>query len=140
MKFKKIITVLSSLMLMFALTACAADEKEETTAVATVETTAEVAAETTAEAPADTTAETTVEALPVFNAETLAEFNGKDGKAAYVAYEGKVYDVSNIAAWKTGIHQGRYEAGKDYTEVLNNDAPHKPTNLTDNAPIVGTYE
>ena len=80
------------------------------------------------------------EALPVFTAEELAKYNGKDGNSAYVAYEGKVYDVTNIEAWKSGIHQGRFEAGKDYTEVLNNEAPHSSDNLTKNAPIVGLYE
>ncbi len=119
MKLKKTFIMTGILMLLFVLTACATEE--------------------TANAE-DTTATLEDETLPVFTAETLAEFNGKDGKAAYVAYEGKVYDVSEIAAWKEGIHQGRFEAGKDYTEVLNNEAPHKPTNLTDNAPIVGLFE
>lgn len=119
MKIKRTFIIIGILMLLFALTACATDQTKE------VE---------------ETTATLADEALPIFTAETLAEFNGKDGKAAYVAYEGKVYDVSEIAAWKEGIHQGRFEAGKDYTEVLNNEAPHKPTNLTDNAPIVGLFE
>lgn len=77
--------------------------------------------------------------LPVFNAEELAKYDGVDGNPAYVAYEGYVYDVSDIKAWKDGIHQGKHKAGFDYTEVLNNQAPHSPKNLTDNAPIVGIY-
>lgn len=90
---------------------------------------------------AETTQMTTAESeLPIFNAEELAKYNGKDGNRAYVAYEGKVYDVTDIPAWKGGVHQNRLEAGKDYTEVLNNDAPHSATNLTDNAPVVGIYE
>ena len=107
------------------LTACSSNSPESTT----------VAEETTME---ETTAGD--EALPVFTAEELAKYNGKDGNAAYVAYEGKVYDVTNIEAWKSGIHQGRFEAGKDYTEVLNNEAPHSSDNLTKNAPIVGLFE
>lgn len=75
-----------------------------------------------------------------FNAEELSKYNGKDGNPAYVAYEGKVYDVSEIRAWKDGVHQGKLEAGKDYTDILNNKAPHPPTNLTNNAPIVGSYK
>lgn len=78
--------------------------------------------------------------LPVFNAEELAKYDGVDGNPAYVAYEGYVYDVSNIKAWKGGMHQGLHKAGFDYTEVLNNQAPHSPKNLTDNAPIVGVYK
>jgi len=106
------------------LTACSSNSPESTT----VE-------ETTME---ETTAGD--EALPVFTAEELAKYNGKDGNSAYVAYEGKVYDVTNIEAWKNGIHQGRFEAGKDYTDVLNNQAPHSSDNLTKNAPIVGLFE
>lgn len=79
------------------------------------------------------------EAVTEFTAETLAQYNGQNGNPAYVAYEGKVYDVTDIAAWQDGIHQGRFEAGKDYTDVLNNQAPHSASNLTDNAPIVGDY-
>jgi len=138
MKFKKSLILLSSLILIFVLTACESDENdqvaEETTTVTEENTTAEE------EMATEESSALEDEALTVFNAETLAEFNGKDGKAAYVAYEGKVYDVSNIAAWKNGIHQGKFEAGKDFTDILNNEAPHKPTNLTDNAPIVGVYE
>ncbi|GAU78184.1 cytochrome b5 domain-containing protein [Fusibacter sp. 3D3] len=78
--------------------------------------------------------------LPVFTLEELAKYNGKEGMSAYVGYEGNVYDVSEIKAWKNGTHQGKYEAGQDLTDVLNNLAPHAPTNLTDNAPIVGTLE
>ncbi|MBF4693051.1 hypothetical protein ISU02_07965 [Fusibacter sp. Q10-2] len=80
------------------------------------------------------------DALPVFTPEELSKYNGKDGMAAYVGYEGKVYDVSKIKAWKNGIHQGKYEAGQDLTDILNNVAPHSPKNLTDNAPVVGTLE
>lgn len=122
------------------LTACSSNEPESTTAAPVEETT--VAVETTAAEETTVAEETTAgdEALPVFTAETLAKYNGKDGNAAYVAYEGKVYDVTNIEAWKNGIHQGRFEAGKDYTDVLNNQAPHSSDNLTKNAPIVGLFE
>lgn len=78
--------------------------------------------------------------LPVFNAEGLLKYDGTNGNPAYVAYEGYVYDVSDIKAWNGGIHKGKHKAGFDYTEILNNEAPHPPTNLTDNAPIVGIYK
>lgn len=110
------------------LAACSADAP-------TAETQPSTAAEnlvTEAESPDPT--------LTVFTPEELSKYNGKEGNPAYVAYEGKVYDVTNISAWKNGIHQGRFEAGKDYTDILNNDAPHSSSNLTDKAPIVGTYD
>jgi len=81
-----------------------------------------------------------IEDLPTFTLEELAKYNGKDDMPAYVGYEGKVYDVSKIKAWQNGIHQGKYEAGQDLTEILNNVAPHSPSRLIDNAPLVGRLE
>lgn len=117
-------------------------ETTETTTVAqtvsgdaTVETTVE---DTSAgEVVMETTVDASGNVLNVYTAETLAKYNGKDGQPAYVAYEGKVYDVSNVKEWKTGTHQGKYEAGKDYTDVLNNVAPHPVSFLFDNGVLVG---
>ncbi len=89
-----------------------------------------------------TTDETTIAAenLPVFTLEELAKYDGQNGNPVYVGYEGKVYDVSKIEAWKTGTHQGKVKSGQDLTDVLNNEAPHSSKNLTDNAPVVGLLE
>lgn len=81
-----------------------------------------------------------IQDLPTFTIEELAKYNGKNEMPAYVGYEGKVYDVSKIKAWEDGIHQGKYEAGQDLTEILNNVAPHSPSRLIDNAPLVGILE
>jgi predicted heme/steroid binding protein len=53
----------------------------------------------------------------------LAENNGKNGKPAYIAYQGKVYDVSNSAFCMEGDHMGSHEAGKDLTSEIEL-APH----------------
>jgi predicted heme/steroid binding protein len=66
----------------------------------------------------------------------LAEYNGKNGKT-YVAYQGKVYDVSNSYSWKGGIHKG-HNAGKDLTEEINK-APHRPE-IIKGFPVVGTLK
>ena len=66
----------------------------------------------------------------------LAEYNGKNGKT-YVAYQGKVYDVSNSDLWKGGIHKG-HTAGKDLTEELNK-SPHGPE-IIKGFPVVGTLK
>ena len=58
----------------------------------------------------------------------LEENNGKDGKPAYFAYKGKVYDVSESSFWLDGDHLGMHEAGKDLTEELEM-APHREENL-----------
>jgi predicted heme/steroid binding protein len=58
----------------------------------------------------------------------LAENNGKNGKPAYLAYKGKVYDVSESSFWIDGDHLGMHEAGKDLTEELEM-APHREENF-----------
>lgn len=45
----------------------------------------------------------------------LATFDGKNGKPAYVAVNGIVYDVTNNRAWAAATHFG-LTAGKDYTQ------------------------
>jgi predicted heme/steroid binding protein len=40
----------------------------------------------------------------------LKEFDGKSGKPAYVAFKGKVYDVSQSHLWVNGDHTGRHFA------------------------------
>ena len=58
----------------------------------------------------------------------LEENNGKNGKPAYFAYKGKVYDVSESSFWLDGDHLGMHQAGKDLTEELE-IAPHKEENF-----------
>ncbi len=58
-----------------------------------------------------------------FTEKELAKFNGKNGKPAYIAYKGKVFDVSASFLWKDGKHQVLHEAGKDLTAALQ-QAPH----------------
>ncbi len=60
--------------------------------------------------------------LPTFTLEELSEYNGENGNKAYVAYKGYVYDVTEVPAWKEGMHNG-HEAGRDITEEIGN-APH----------------
>jgi predicted heme/steroid binding protein/uncharacterized membrane protein len=55
--------------------------------------------------------------------EELAQFNGKEGKPAYVAYRGKVYDVTASKRWRDGKHMMKHEAGNDLTASLS-AAPH----------------
>jgi len=53
----------------------------------------------------------------------LAENNGQEGKPAYVAANGKVYDVTESKMWKNGLHMNRHHAGEDLTGALG-AAPH----------------
>jgi predicted heme/steroid binding protein/uncharacterized membrane protein len=53
----------------------------------------------------------------------LAHFDGKEGRPAYIAYKGIVYDVSQGRLWKNGTHVMKHSAGNDLTNSLKN-APH----------------
>lgn len=73
--------------------------------------------------------------LKKFTIDELAKYDGKDGRPIYVAYKGKVYDLSGSDLWEDGDHQGLHEAGKDLTIEME-DAPHDPDEL-ERFPIVG---
>ena len=53
----------------------------------------------------------------------LREYDGRDGRKAYVAVSGKIYDVSDSPRWQNGDHEGAHQAGADMTEELKS-APH----------------
>ena len=95
------------------------------------------AASTAAVAPTATVAATDV--AKVFTAAELAKYDGKNGNPAYVAVDGTVYDVTNVAAWRDGTHAGgSITAGMDQTEALKR-SPHGVKNL-EGLPVVGTYQ
>ena len=70
----------------------------------------------------------------VFAKEELKEYDGSNG-VAFIAFEGKVYDVSNSFHWKKGIHHVTHHAGRDLTKAFS-QAPHS-TELLEEFPIVG---
>jgi predicted heme/steroid binding protein len=53
-----------------------------------------------------------------FTLEELSQYDGSNGKPAYVAVEGIVYDVSNEGSWAGGTNLG-LTAGKDYTSQFS---------------------
>jgi predicted heme/steroid binding protein len=67
--------------------------------------------------------------------EELLRGNGKDGAPAFVAYKGRIYDVSHSFLWKNGRHQAMHTAGKDLTSSLD-QAPHGE-DLLERVPVVG---
>ncbi|MBC7190561.1 cytochrome B5 [Candidatus Aerophobetes bacterium] len=58
-----------------------------------------------------------------FTEKELVFYDGKNGRPAYIAFKGKVYDVSASFLWKGGVHQVIHQAGKDLTWALS-QAPH----------------
>ena len=61
--------------------------------------------------------------LREFTGDELTKYNGEDGQPVYIAYDGKVYDVSESNLWKTGNHMRRHQSGADLTADLE-AAPH----------------
>ncbi len=57
--------------------------------------------------------------------EELLTFNGKEGNFLYIAFEGKIYDVSKSPLWSKGIHMNRHPSGKDLSGEIS-AAPHGP--------------
>ncbi len=71
----------------------------------------------------------------ILTLEQLAQFDGKDGRKAYVAVDGNIYDMSNSSFWRNGAHNGN-QAGADLTDVIKNQSPHGVANL-ERVPKVG---
>jgi len=70
-----------------------------------------------------------------FTKAELSKYNGMNGKPAYVAVNGKVYNVTGNKAWINGQHRS-YRAGKDLTADMKK-APHG-TSVLKGLPVVGT--
>lgn len=64
----------------------------------------------------------------IFTLEELSTFDGNNGRPAYVAVDGIVYDLTDSGAWKNGRHNG-FTAGKDLTEEIKEVSPHGVKNL-----------
>ena len=53
----------------------------------------------------------------------LEENNGNEGKPAYVAVDGIVYDLSESKLWRNGVHMNHHHSGQDLSESFD-AAPH----------------
>ena len=60
-----------------------------------------------------------------FEIAELEKYDGNDGRPVYVAYKGKVYDISDSKLWRNGLHMKRHHAGRDLTADIQG-APHEP--------------
>jgi len=70
--------------------------------------------------------------------EELAGYDGREGRRAYVAVNGKVYDFTGSKLWAGGSHLQQHQAGQDLTEVLLK-APHVRA-VVERFPVVGQIE
>lgn len=69
-----------------------------------------------------------------FTLQELANYTGVNGKPAYVAVDGIVYDVSSNPMWLGGTHYG-LNAGKDLTEQFK--TCHDKKSMLDSLTKVG---
>jgi len=76
------------------------------------------------------------EELRKFTAEELSRFNGEGGTPVYVAYGGRVFDVTASRYWRGGMHMKRHPAGQDLTAEMS-AAPHD-LSVLERYPQVGT--
>ena len=72
-----------------------------------------------------------------FTLEELAIYDGSNGKKAYVAVNGIIYDVSDEAAWGGGTHFGII-AGKDISEKFKEC--HGENEVLNKLPRVGVIK
>ena len=70
--------------------------------------------------------------------EELAKHDGREGRKAYVAVNGKIYDFTDSQMWQNGDHQGAHRSGCDLTEELKS-APHVRA-VIERFPVVGLLE
>jgi len=68
---------------------------------------------------------------------SLAQFDGRDGKPIYIAFWGRVYDVTASKLWREGLHMKRHQAGRDLTDSFPS-APHGE-DVFSRYPEVGLY-
>ncbi len=72
-----------------------------------------------------------------FSKDELAKNNGKNGTSAFIAYNGKVYDVTKSSRWEDGEHENMHDAGKDLTDDLESMSPHG-ADVMERFPVIGT--
>lgn len=70
--------------------------------------------------------------------EELASYDGRDGRPAYAAVNGKIYDFTGSKLWPAGNHMQQHQAGQDLTEALLK-APHIRA-VVERFPVVGQLE
>lgn len=71
--------------------------------------------------------------IKVFDAEELAKYDGQDGSPAYVAVNGKVYDLTSV--FEDGKHYSHY-AGKELTNAFFS---YHVSSALSKYPIVGEF-
>ncbi len=113
----KKLSILLLLILIFTLSACQSEATENTNSTEPIQTENE-----------------TNELLSLTLTE-LSAFDGKEGRRAYIAVNGNIYDVTDSSLWRSGNHNG-FSAGQDLTDEIMNQSPHGLSTLS-GVPLIG---
>jgi predicted heme/steroid binding protein len=73
----------------------------------------------------------------IFDPLTLQAFDGKNDSPTFIAYKGKVYDMTSLKLWKGGVHM-KHQAGHDLSDAIAK-APHGEEKL-EKLTVAGTYD
>lgn len=71
-----------------------------------------------------------------FTAESLKNYDGKNGRPAYIAVDGIVYDVTNNSHWTNGDHHGLTAGQALSKDILKSPHGHSILHRINK---VGTY-
>lgn len=139
-KHTVLVILAAAFIVVNAVSACGSSEAEapagSTGAVLTTATTTPGGSTATTVGPGDTPEG------EVFTVDRLAQFDGVDGRPAYIAVDGVIYDVSGSSKWPEGRHSGcnlGAMAGRDLSDELES-APSSMRALVESLPVVGTLE
>jgi predicted heme/steroid binding protein/uncharacterized membrane protein len=90
-----------------------------------------------APAPAQPRARPQKKEVPRFTPAELAQYDGVDGREAFIAYKGFVFDVTASPLWRKGKHVNQHSAGCELTAEMA-AAPHADDVMA-RFPLVGVY-
>lgn len=134
MKKNALILTAALLIATTAFAGCASTNASRSSGTASVAAQTSSPSASASSAAASSLSPVSSPATRVFTLSELKQYNGRNGKPAYIAVSGVVYDVTNVSAWSGGTHHG-YSAGQDLTQAIQY-APHG-TSVLQNLPVVG---
>ena len=76
--------------------------------------------------------------MKVYSPQEVSAGDGKEGRQALVAVDGKVYDFSLSKRWISGTHMNRHHAGMDLSKDIRS-APHG-ADIVSRFEVVGLYQ
>jgi predicted heme/steroid binding protein len=124
------------------LAACGQDGAQTSVPASSDNTISTIVTNLTADGATNTTGNQLTSTWQRFTLEELARYDGKEGRPAYVAVDGNVYDVSDSSKWPEGTHSPcnlGAMAGQDLSTLITKAPPQMP-GLLAQMPVVGTLQ